>query len=1326
MKYLFLPLIFHCIFALCANALPITVDPSGPALTGTFAVEWNTNGNLESWTTNQISGANVNGGLFSGTTNGTSPRLQRANFTAGPDLDLGFNDYIELRLMVPANFAGNVLLSYGTTATTSFNASRVITIPNAIIPKDGAFHVYRIDVGPEPWWRSTLRDLRVTIGNGSGVAFSLDYLRVGDLPGDVYLPNTTDQPVTAYELSSKHFRFIWDANRATNFGVTETIARGSLRNAEEAWQTYVKILGYQEPAESMNLGARNGNKYKVNFLCTFDGYWMGGSSTDFGYFNIEPSGLEVDPPTWIIPHELMHVFQMHNSSGHVPGEWWETHANYGRERWLYHYANLYPNMSNIDALAVRDSHFMMSSGRNYYLTFLPFLYMDENPDALPDLYDGIVAKMWQETQAGEFPLMALERLTPTTSLKDIIGYYARRGATFDYAQQAALNAELNDQDATRNARHVFTELVQRADDPSWWRVPIHKAPAQGAYAIHQLLPNGTGAGRVVTVNFRGLTDSARGADWRASLIAVSDTGVERYTPLWSTGSNSITLAANENTLYLSVAGTPNVFHYGGHDESIYRFRSHASRSRFPYEVQIVGATPRERNNGATTGMTQHTNGGGWKSVTVPNTVFIGPNARVTGGTVSGNARIEDYALVSNGTVNGNAIISGHAWVRGGAVSGDARVRDWAIIDGGQISGNARVLEHASVAGNMQDTAVAKGSAQHQIGGTLSGNAIIDGDYMFNKSLSGGVTFGHLPYVGVPDNFTTTTPAGLYAAYDFRSAHDSRALDQYGVIDAYTIGSPTWKFADDKRKGFLSFNGNGQYLALDRSVADSRSFTFTAWVKPSGGPANQAVLWIGSTPTRRLYFSPNSTGGSTKFSIVNGGVEQSLTATNALPIDQWSHIAIVLDGTTGTLYINETVAAAGPITIRPDELLAANTTNGLQHNYLARSEGNAMPMFQGSLDDVQFFSAALSAAQITAAKVPLLSGIGTLLLSDHFNSASYGASAFNSTLANDQQGLLKPITYSVRTGGQDWQAQHGNGSVMLLVGDASYGSLASLNEDFSIAANGLNRPISFQFDAWAGDTGNGDCWASVALGSGQNIYAFDSGAKFGILPKINGAMEVWVNGALATTTSHSGNNYRIVLSDTTGIGSAFNSNGSQAALYNGSTLVGSYTLPQLGTGDGYLSFGANPYNGSWNITRIDNLNISHILSPIEQWRQLHFDSTENTGNAADLFDSNNDGESNLLEFATGQSPHVPTIAGTSVAKNANGLEFIYSRSNAALLDGVMFTVEWSDTLATASWNTAGVTAPTILSDNGITQQIKVTVPTPIEVTRRFAHLRVTRP
>ena len=1016
---------------LSASALPIVVDPATP-LSGTFAVEWNTNGNFESWTTSQVTSATVSGGILSGTTNGTDPLVSRSNFGSGPDLDLGFNDYLELRMQVPASYADNIEIYYGTTSTTGFSGARIITIPNATIPKDGALHTYRIDVGPEPWWRATLRDLRVDPGNLSGVAFAIDYLRVGDEPAPtVYQPRFTTKcpaaagatPGDAYfgpgqtvsSLESKHFRFLWNTGVTGQSGWTASTARGTLRNLEEAWQVYVKILGYREPA--YNVGTTSGTAYKLNVTSYYDGFWAGlddHGGISLAQLNITPGGLQVDPPTWVIPHELMHCFQFHNTSGNVNGEWFETHANYARERWLQHYQVLYPNRSNIESLGVRDGHFMMSSGRNYYLTWPFMYYVDTNPDKLPDLSEGMIKRVWQETQPGEFSMMALDRITPTTSLKDLSGYYARRCATWDFSNQVAMTTELNltPQDPTRSARHLFTDLIQRPDAPTWWRVPPNKAPAQGAYAMHELIPAGSGAGRVVTVNLQGLADTARGADWRASLIAVSDTGVERYTPLWSNGSSSITLAANENKLYLSVAGTPEIFHYGGHDEANYHFRSHPSRSRFHYQVQVTGATPRERNNGSTAGLVVHSNGGGYKASTasVAATAYLGPNARVLGyAVVSNTARIEDYAVVQDSAqVLNSAVVSGHAWVRGTAIIQNfARVRDWAIVDSGTISGNARVLEHATVDASMQDTAVAKGSALHQSGTVLlSNNAIVDGDYMGKKSLTSGITFGHLPFVGVPDNFTTATPTGLYAAYNFDTSHDSRALDQYGITDAFTIGSPAWTFTDGKRKGFLNFNGSNQSVALDRSVTDSRAFTFAAWVKPAGGPANQAVLWLGATPTRRLSLTPDDGSGHAKFSIINGGAEQTLSSTTALPTGVWSHIAVTLDGTTGVLYVGGSVAASGPITIRPDQLLAANTTTGAQHNYLARSEGSAMPMFQGSLDDAQFFSSALTSAQLTAATVPLLSGVGTLLLSDSFASGSYSSTDFNSTLTTDQQGLAR--------------------------------------------------------------------------------------------------------------------------------------------------------------------------------------------------------------------------------------------------------------------------------------------------------------------------------
>ena len=789
------------LFAAGSFANAQLVDPSTALTNYTGLGEWNTDGNFEGWTTSGVTGATVTGGTLSGTGSAATAQISKLNILSGPDLDLGFNDVLDLAIQVPATFAGDIRVYYGLTYAAGISVSRMLVITNANIPKDGVTHVYRLIMGLEVYWRGNLTDLRVDLTGASGVAFTVDYLRVGDLTGEVYQPRFTSEcPAAggttpsgaatgpgqaAYSMESKHFRFLWnDAVTASSFW-TAMMPHGTLRNAEECWQVMVKKLGYREPCQATE--RQSGTKYKLNITTWHSGYWEGGdtySGTTLARLNITPDGLRVDPPTLVLPHEFTHCIQLHNTTGYVPGSWWEGHANYGRERYLQHFGVLQPSnqRSGIDPTYLRCAHQLIAEGRDYYLSWPMFLYLDENPDSLSDLGEGTMVKLWQQTQINEYPLMALDRLTPTNSLKDIVGCFARRGATYNYKSKADIQAALagfgTPLDNAATARWQFTDLVQRSDDTNWWRVPFEMVPMQGAYAIHEIVPPAGNSNRVVSVNLHGLPDSARGADWRASFIVIADNGAERYSTLWSNGVNSVTLASNENKLYLSVAGAPTAFYTaapnnsfaGDYDESVYPYRSWPSKSRFPYELQVTGATPKQRDNGSTSGLVQHSNGGGWKagSVTVPVSVYIGPNARVLGGSVSGNARIEDYAVVSAGTVNANAVISGHAWVRGGTVTGNARVRDWALVEGGTISANGRVLEHANIKGGaVTDIATAKGSAG-SLSGTLAGNAIIDGDYgdfFYGRNLTNAIAFGHLPYVGVPDNFTHALPTALYASYD---------------------------------------------------------------------------------------------------------------------------------------------------------------------------------------------------------------------------------------------------------------------------------------------------------------------------------------------------------------------------------------------------------------------------------------------------------------------------------------------------------------------------------------------------------------------------------
>jgi len=126
-----------------------------------------------------------------------------------------------------------------------------------------------------------------------------------------------------------------------------------------------------------------------------------------------------------------------------------------------------------------------------------------------------------------------------------------------------------------------------------------------------------------------------------------------------------------------------------------------------------------------------------------------------------------------------------------------------------------------------------------------------------------------------------------------------------------------------------------------------------------------------------------------------------------------------------------------------------------------------------------------------------------------------------------------------------------------------------------------------------------------------------------------------------------------------------------------------------------------------------------MTELEIWRLQHFGSIANN----DSTDSNHDGETNLLEFATGQSPHDNTVATTGIDSDDSNLEFTYTRSNAAIADGIIFTVEWNDTLQAAAWSHTGVNE-TIVGDDGTLQSIQATLPAG-DSGRRFVRLRITR-
>jgi hypothetical protein len=171
----------------------------------------------------------------------------------------------------------------------------------------------------------------------------------------------------------------------------------------------------------------------------------------------------------------------------------------------------------------------------------------------------------------------------------------------------------------------------------------------------------------------------------------------------------------------------------------------------------------------------------------------------------------------------------------------------------------------------------------------------------------------------------------------------------------------------------------------------------------------------------------------------------------------------------------------------------------------------------------------------------------------------------------------------------------------LGGFGSTNMRGSLNYDIASAANtlGLALKISFNISVTnsiptAPPEAPGDNWTSFTIGT-VNPFVNDIAVGFGSLFRDNGGTQQFSNGgAIASTATFTDNQLiTFLLSDSTGSGSAFTSNGNTdiVKMYIGDSLIQTFTNLDLNATDQFISFHANQ-----TVTQIDNLSITAVPEP----------------------------------------------------------------------------------------------------------------------------------
>ena len=234
-------------------------------------------------------------------------------------------------------------------------------------------------------------------------------------------------------------------------------------------------------------------------------------------------------------------------------------------------------------------------------------------------------------------------------------------------------------------------------------------------------------------------------------------------------------------------------------------------------------------------------------------------------------------------------------------------------------------------------------------------------------------------------------------------------------DGTQVGTPV--FATGKFSQSITLDGVTDYVQLPPQLADTTDFTFGAWVWWSGGANWQRIFDFGSGTNQYLFLSPKAGGNTLRFAIKNGGAEQQLNWTSALPVGAWTHVAVTITGTTGKLFVNGAL-------VNTNALMDINPVDcATKFNFLGKSQF-ADPLFNGRFDDVRFFTTALSDAQVAtlAAGVPPQFAANPLIKAGATKLQPYTAS-----IAADATGGTGAITFT-KMSGPAWLAVAADGSL----------------------------------------------------------------------------------------------------------------------------------------------------------------------------------------------------------------------------------------------------------------------------------------------------------
>jgi hypothetical protein len=167
----------------------------------------------------------------------------------------------------------------------------------------------------------------------------------------------------------------------------------------------------------------------------------------------------------------------------------------------------------------------------------------------------------------------------------------------------------------------------------------------------------------------------------------------------------------------------------------------------------------------------------------------------------------------------------------------------------------------------------------------------------------------------------------------------------------------------------SFDGQGQSVDVpfDASLNQSGPFTIEAWVRLTAFTNfNRTVIasrWVATGVQQGYQLRVRNAAGANnwQFTTFNGTGANDLNGGPNVPFNEWTHVVATHDGSLNRIYVNGVLVATSAAAVT----YAPNSTAGVFRIGGGLSENSGGDFWPGGIDEVAFYPAALSDADILA-------------------------------------------------------------------------------------------------------------------------------------------------------------------------------------------------------------------------------------------------------------------------------------------------------------------------------------------------------------------------